>query len=412
MKSVAVCSILVVLAALAPTAGAAAPHDAAWALGLLMVLAFLGQQLAEYLRLPPICGWLAAGLTLGAGGLGAVRPAEVPALHLAHLFTALWLGFEVGLGTTWSAARRSWVLPLTVGLSTVAAVALVTAGATFLLHLPWELALFLGALAALWGPFAASTLSHSDEAVLVGAFGSAFGLAGLAGVLLLLREQGFLAPAAARVSRDLWLSVAGGAAAAEVLWRARVLARRTPAVVGLVTCFCLTAAVLTRLPLFALPFGFAAGLVLAGHEERSRLLRHLLDPARRLAAMVFFALVGASLDPDPLFRAPAPGLYEILLLQAVVLVLLRGVGATVWYPQRQGSGFSRAGSWLLLPGGALAFELVLRPDGGLLSLVPAAYGQLVAQLVTAQVLIYGFGFAALAAATVSLFGGDEPAPAV
>lgn len=412
MKNLAVCCILLALAALLPGAGASTPVDAAWALGLLMVLAFLAQRLAADLRLPAVCGWLAAGLALGAGGLDAVRPDVVPGLQLVHVFVGIWLAFEVGLSITWPAARRSWLLPATVGLSTLGTAVLVAAGTVYLAHLPWELGLFVGALTCLWGPLVASSLSRSDEAGLIGVLGSAVALLTLTGALLLLHEQHVLPAGAVRAAVGIWASAAAGAILAEVLWRTRVLARRTPAVVGLLGIFGLAAALLVQYRVYALPFGLAAGLVLAAHEERSRLLRHLLDPARRLAAMVFFALVGASLDPDPLFRAPASGLYEILLLQALVLVLLRGLGAAVWYPRREGSGFSRHSSWLLLPRGALAYELVLRQGAGLAPLVPAAHSRLIAQLVTAEILIYGFAFSAMAAAMVSLFDQDEPAPAV
>ena len=412
MKNLAVCCILLLLAALVPGGGAPAPADAAWALGLLMVLAFLAQRLAADLRLPPICGWLAAGLALGAGGLDAVRPDVVPGLQVIHLFAGIWLAFEVGLGLTWPPARRYWLLPLTVALSTVGTALVVGAGTVYLARLPWELGLLVGALTCLWGPLVASSLSHSDEATLVGVIGGALSLLVLTGTVLLLHEQLYLPGEAVEAVGGIWLAAAAGAVLAEVLWRVKLLTRRAPAVVSLVAAFALVASLCYEYGLLTLPFGLAAGLVLTPHEERSRLLRHLLEPARRLAAMVFFALVGASLDPNLLFRAPAPGLYEILLLQALALVVLRGLGAAVWYPRREDSGFSRHSSWLLLPKGALVYELILRQGAGLGHLVPGVHTRLISQLATADILVYGFAFAALAAAMVSLFDHDELTTAV
>jgi len=412
MKNLAVCCILLLLAAFVPGGGAPSPVDAAWALGLLMLLAFLAQGLAADLRLPAICGWLAAGLALGAGGLDAVRPDVVPGLHVVHLFAGIWLAFEVGLGLTWPAARRSWKLPATVALSTVVTALAAAAATVYLARLPWELGLFVGALTCLWGPLVTSSLTRSDEVTLIGVMGAVFALATLTGALLLLREQHYLPAAATRAAAGIWIAAAAGAIAAEVLWRAHLLTRRTPAVVSLVATFSLAAALCVEHGVLALPFGLAAGLVLAAHEERGRLLRHLLAPSRQLAAVLFFGLVGASLDPNPIFRAPVTGLYQIILAQALILVLVRGLAAAVWYPQRESSGFSRHSSWLLLPKGALAYELILRQGTSLAQLVPEAHRRLIMQLVTAEILAYGFAFAALAAAMVSLFDHAEPATAV
>jgi len=419
MRNLAVCGTLLLLAAIAPRAGAGTPLNAAWALGMLMVMAVIGQRLAMRLRLPPVCGWLAAGLILGPSGLDAVRPGAseglgggVGGLYVVHAFTAVWLAFEVGLSLEWTAIRRTWAIPGTVALSTIAALVFTTLGAVGLVGLAWEPALLIGALGCLWGPFIASGLLRSEEAVLVGAIGSGVGLLALSAVLVLLHAQHFVPTDALVAVGRFWASLAAGALAVELLWRVRSFSRRTPTIVTLVGASILAAVLVAVGQLYALPLGFGAGLVLAAHEESSHLLRHLVRPARRLAAMVFFGLAAATLDLGSTLWPPTIAVLEIVLIQVVVLILLRGVGPAIWFPEREVSGASRHRSWLLLPKGALIFELVFRPSHGLAGFLPADSGRLVVQLATAEVLVFGLVFAALAATAVRLFGQDEPAPAI
>jgi len=385
---------------------------------MLMVLAVVGQRLALRLRLPPVCGWLAAGLVLGASGLDAVRPdgsgalVGTDGLHVVHAFSAIWLAFEVGLGLDWAPALRSWALPGTVALSTVATLVLIPLGTVGLAGLAWEPALLVGALGCLWGPFVVSSLNRSEEAVLVGVIGSGVGLLALTAILLLLHAQRFVPPDAVVAMGRFWASLAAGSLAIEVLWRAGSFSRRAPTIVALLGVSVLAAVFVTSGQLYALPLGFGAGIVLAVHEESSHLLRHLLRPARRLAAMVFFGLVAATLDLGGTLWPPSIAVLKIVLIQAVILILVRGVGAAIWFPEREVSGASRHRSWLLLPRGALIYELVCRPERGLASFLPPDSARLVEQLATAEILLYGLVFAAVAAALVRLFGQDEPAPAV
>lgn len=418
MRNLAVGGTLLLLAAIAPQAGAGTPLSAPWALGMLMVMAVVGQRLALCLRLPPVCGWLAAGFLLGPSALDAVRPGAAQGmggglgLYFAHAFAAIWLAFEVGLSLEWAAARRTWALPGAAALSTIAALVLITLGAAGLVGLAWEPALLVGALGCLWGPFIASGLSRSEEAVLVGAIGSGVGMLALSATLALLHAQRFVSMGALVAMGHFWVSLAVGALAVELFWRVGFFARRTTTIFTLLGASILAAAFVAVGKLHALPLGFGAGLVLALHEESSRLLRHLLRPARRLAAMVFFALAAATLDLGGTLWPPNIAVLEVVLVQGVILILLRGVGPAIWFPEREVSGSSRHRSWLLLPKGALLFEVVFGPQHGLARFLPDDSARLVEQLATIEILIYGLVFSALAATAVRLFGQDEPAPAV
>jgi len=74
MKNLGICAIILVLGVLGPQNKIDSPYAPVWMLGLLILLAFLGEQWARNLRLPPLVGWLAAGLVLGPAGLHTVIP--------------------------------------------------------------------------------------------------------------------------------------------------------------------------------------------------------------------------------------------------------------------------------------------------------------------------------------------------
>lgn len=422
MRNFAVCCILLALAALAPVSGDGGRFDVAWGLGLLMLLAYAAQQIAGGLRLPPLVGWIAAGLVLGQSGLKAVRPTAVDSLHLILLFTAIWVGFQVGLGLALPATRRWRRLAGVVALSTAAAFFLTSVGVNALFEQPWRLALPVGALTCLWGPCILSFLTADDEIKFISVIGAGAGLVLLTGTVVLLHRGEPSYEAAVWTAASPWISLAAGLGVAELLWRLGIFSRRSTAVAGLVGTFLLTAALLGELQLYGLPFGFACGALLSWHEGSSDTLRHLLEPARPMAAMVFFALFGASLDVAGTLSSLDPLLYQVALVQLVVLILLRGVGPAVWYPlsAADGSKFARHTSWLLLSGGAVLFELVYLPRSATLSLLSVFSDRLLYQLVLLNLLLYGLVFPAVAGGVVKLFQAaadnetqvaDTPSPA-
>ena len=406
MRNFAVCCILLAVAALAPVSDGGSRFDTAWGLGLLVLLAFTGQQVCRSLGLPALVGWIAAGLVLGQGGLKVVRPTAVDSLHLIHLFTAIWVGFQVGLGLIVPAARHKWRLVGTVAISTAAAFAVISAGVAVLVEQPWSLAALMGGLACLWGPVALSCLTDDDESQLISVVGTGVSLLILTVTVVVVHHRGAPSAAALWTAASPWVSLAVGAVLAELLWRLKVFSRRSSAIVGLTGAFLLGAALLNDLSLYGLPLGFACGIVASWRLGSSDILRHLLEPARPLAAMVFFALFGASVDVAGVLWSPSPHplLYQIVLIQLVVLVLLRGVGPAVWYPlSKDDSGFRRHASWLLLPKGAVLFELVYLPRGGPLSLLSASDIRLIHQFVVVDLLLYGLVFSAVATGITRLF---------
>ena len=277
-----------------------------------------------------------AGLVLGQSGLQAVRPTDVDSLHLVLLFTAVWVGFQVGLGLDSPAIRRPGRLAALVVLSTMAVFLVTSVRVSALGKQPWHLALAIGAITCLWGPCIVSFLTEDNEIRFISVIGAGIALVLLTGTELMLHRGGPSFEVAVRTAASPWISLAAGLAVAEILWRLGIFSRRSTAVAGSVGSFLLMAAILGELGLYGLPFGFACGALLSWHEGSGDTLRHLLEPARSMAAMVFFALLGASLDVSAALAPPHHSLYLIVLIQVVVLILMRGVGPAVLAARQAG----------------------------------------------------------------------------
>ena len=112
LKYLVVCGIVLTLGTLGPQQSLDSPFDSLWALGALAIMSFVCHQIAAYLRLPQLVGWMAAGLIMGMSGLQIVRPAEhVPVEFLFSLAT-VWVGFQVGTGLAWARAMSLPVFSL------------------------------------------------------------------------------------------------------------------------------------------------------------------------------------------------------------------------------------------------------------------------------------------------------------
>ena len=407
----AVCCLLLFMALVTPE-----PRpdiDAAWSLGLLLAFAFVAQQVARSISLPDIVGWIAAGLILGEGGMRAVLPAASGSVELVCTLAALWLGCLAGLGLDLRWKRRRPPLPLAIFLSTLVTAAVFGGGAILLVGLSAESALALGALAALWGPIVASTLIRKNEPVLAAALGSAFALILLSGVLLFAAQRDSFDGAPGSVLLRLWSSAAVGPLLTLMLWRLRLLATPTASVVALSAGFMLLGILVRDTHLFPLIAGLGAGVVLAALDRSGR-LRQMLEPGRAPAGLVFFAVAGASLDPVRLATSPVPGLYELLLLQVFAVAAARLPVPSAWHSlPLSARTFSRRHGLLLLPAGALLYEIAFRPEG-VASLFAPALSELVRQFAMAGLLLYAVLFSALARRfmpprDLSLFEPEKPA---
>ncbi|NKB70680.1 MAG: hypothetical protein GKR89_26720 [Candidatus Latescibacteria bacterium] len=382
--------------ALGPQHYVESPFQVIWSLGLLLLMAFIGQQAARSARLPGIVGWLVAGLILGPSGLQLVDTASSPAWKLLYNLAAVWVGFQVGLTTP--SSRQGGRLPLLLGFSTLATFVLAVAGAALVGGLSVWLALLFGALTCLWDPFTVWANPRGSKTPLVlSSVGCGLSLVLLSAVLTLLWSQDHLPVEAIYLLGSIWLPLLGGALSAELLWRIKVFHTFGDTFLAVIWgTFFLAGLVLAHLHWLALPFGWSAGLVLALHKDQVRPVQQALQPTRPIAPMVLFAFLGATIDIGPLLSATAVS-GQILLATTVALALVRGLGPAIWYPLTLGDrSWHRRLGWLLMPGGALFFELLFEPVRGLSNLIGPQQLDLFRQVVLGQILVHGLFFPALA----------------
>lgn len=396
MRSLGVCAILLALAAIAPPADLRGQYEPLWALGILVLLALTLQNSLGRLRLPALAGWLTAGVILGPAGFDVVDLTHRPMLEISGAVAGLWAGLLVGLGASWPVGRRDWRLPAIVAASTVATWGLLSAAIGLVSDLPWTAVPLFAALACMWGPVV-SDFWRNRETQIIGLFGVGVGVV-LLGAVVAVSSGGEVVTADATGWALRLLASGGlGAVAAELLWRLRLLERRDSALLVLAAVSLLGAIAAVHVGLPVLPLGLGAGLVLAAREGTGRQLGHLLAPARSMAILLFAAFLAASTDAAALLWPAIPGVYEIVVAQLVVLVLVRGIGPALWYPLPASGEFSRRSGWLLLPKGLIAGELILGPGEPLTTFLAPAYADLLRRVVVADLFVYALVFASLAA---------------
>ncbi|MEW6754835.1 MAG: hypothetical protein AB1505_28215, partial [Candidatus Latescibacterota bacterium] len=331
MKNLVVGGVVLLLALLGPQQYLHSRYDALWALGALVLVSYILERALHPVGVPPQAAWLAAGLLLGASGRGLLRPDEIGTPQLVWGLAGVWVGFQVGVHLAWGTLPR-WRTTALAGLATLATLGATTAGLALVTQAPWWVTLLLGALASLWGPFTLLPGPGRRHITTLGLVGAGFGLLFLACVLLLLQTHGVLPPAAALLVLRLCVSVALGAASAEILCRFGLFALHASTLgAGLLFSFLALALLVQQVPLFGLPCGLGAGAVLVLHGTPAKRMRLLLRPVTPAAFLVYFALTGAMVDLR-VFAPPSPDLAWLVLVQVGVLVLVRGFGPAVWSP--------------------------------------------------------------------------------
>ncbi len=394
MKNLAVCGIVLALAALAPSLQAGSFSEAAWGLGTLLLLAFVGQYAAQWIGLPAITGWLVAGFVAGAGGLELVVPPANQTLLTLRTMALLWLTFQVGLGAPprWSHSRHTTLL---VG-GTLLTQLMVTVALMFSTDFPLDQAFVLGALACLWGPIVLASLSESDQLRDLSVKGAAISLIIVASTVILLNVREGGAEDAYHFASMLLVSCLAGALSTELLWRLGILSHRRSAILGMIGLFCVVAVLVQPLGFYALPFGLCAGLVVAHRQGEGRLVSRLFDSGRPFSAMVFFGLAAASLGAHGHLWPLERGLPQFVVIQLVILIALRGVAPALWFASQIESDYDRRDSWMLIPKGILLFELVHGSGVRLPQLVDESLARFLYQLVVADLLVYAIGFSVVA----------------
>ena len=394
MKDLVVATLALLLGALGPQSYQESPFDPLWILGTILLVAYSLGQLAGLFSIPPMLGWIAAGLLVGNSGFQLMNAQVDDILRPVRHVAAVWIAFQVGLHAwplSWLDLRRGGVI-LGSTLGVFFAVAL---GGVLLAELSWSFALLLAAAASLWGPFTGVPTNRQRHVFQVGVVGVAFSLTLLSVVLLwsVVEEKANI-NAVSFVGR-LTLSLVIGAASAAIVRFFSLLPQTVHGllVALLATCFAI-AALFEVMHLPALPFGFAAGLVLAQDTRWRRRLRYILFRVGSVPLLFYFALLGGVLDIR-LLNAPASNLFTVLLITVGVLILLRGLFITE-YLCLDAERPSRDLGWQLLPRGVLLFEICYATQPGLLDVLIGPQVVLLQQFVVCDILVSALFYVILA----------------
>lgn len=350
-----------VLTAIQPLAAAAHADPVApvvGALGVLLLAAKVGGEIATRLKQPAVLGELVAGILLGNLSFGGVAPfrvlAENEAIEVIAGIGALILLFEVGVeSTVGQMLKVGWTSLLVAVLGVVAPFALGWAvGAWLLPDASVYVHAFLGAtLTATSVGITARVLqdlgaSRSPEARII--LGAAV-IDDVLGLVILGAVSGAIAAAAQGVAFSPISVATTTASAAAFLVGALVIGTTTTprlfamasllqvrgvlVTVSLALCFLLAWAS-SLIGLAPIIGAFAAGLILEEVHVKDfvsrgeRPLEELLRPISDVLVPVFFVLMGLRTDLGAAIEANAFGLAAALIVAAVIGKQICALGVT------------------------------------------------------------------------------------
>jgi K+:H+ antiporter len=294
------------------------------------------------LGLPPIIGYLAAGVVLGPFALGLVADTE-SVRHLAE-FGVVFLMFSIGLEFSLPKLRAMGRSVFGLGLAQVAASIALCVGASLAAGGGWQVGIALGGALAMSSTAIVSKLlaerleldtPHGRDVMGVLLFQD------LAVVPLLILVPALGAPVG-EIGRDVALALAKGAAVLAVLllggprvmraWFGVIARRRSTELFVLnVLLITLLLAFVTGLAGLSLALGaFLAGMLIAETEYRYQ-VEEDIKPFRDVLLGLFFVSVGMMLDVrQVLEHVGLVGLLLALLLTVkgtVIALLARAFGA-------------------------------------------------------------------------------------
>jgi CPA2 family monovalent cation:H+ antiporter-2 len=300
----------------------------------------LSIALLARLGLPPVLGYLFAGIVVGPFGFGLVAASD-GAQFLAELGLILLL-FMVGLEFSWSEMWATRRAVFVTGTSQVAVTMICMALFARALGLPWPAAVLTGGAAAMCSTGVALTQlrergeiarPHGRLALGVLLFQDIATLPFLV-VIDSARTTGYVAflPAVVQL-----LEAALGLGA--LLWLGRPVLRRALSWIGerkSTDLFLLSALVLVLGTAYASEqFGaaptigaFLAGVAVGESDLRRRVAEHL-EPFRTLLLGLFFVTVGMRIDPGAIAASPlAAVLWLVLFVLAKPLIFVIVMRAT------------------------------------------------------------------------------------
>lgn len=312
------------------------------------------------LRLPPIVGFLVAGVLVGPHAIGLVRHEEM-VRELAEVGVVVLL-FAVGLEVPLhQLARLRRTIFLLGGMQVVGTV-LTSAGVGLLLGLDWQQSVFLGFLVSL-----SSTAAISKLLVDHGEFSSPHGRQALgiciaqdlAVVPMILLIPMLAAASGAEGGKSLWQALADFGLLCVALVGLRWMlppitnlvcrTRSRELFVLLIATFCLGMAVLTAHLGLSLALGaFLAGILLADSDHHSQAASEV-EPFRDAFASLFFVSIGMLFDWSVVLESPFAvtlGVLGVIVGKTVIVVLAAtSFGHPFWVRMRAGLALAQVGEF-------------------------------------------------------------------
>lgn len=334
-------------------------EQALYELALLFALCVGVAVTFHRLRLPPIVGFLVAGVFVGPNAIGLVKH-EAMVSELAEVGIVVLL-FAVGLEVPLSQlARLKRVILFGGGLQVVGTV-LAAAVVCFALGMPWHAALFLGFLLSM-SSTAASTKMLVDKGELSAPHGRivlGINIAQDLAVVPMILLIPMLAVSSAASSQSVWGSLLNLGKLVVVIAIARVAVgpllgivcrtRSRELFVLFLATWCLGMAVVTAHLGLSLALGaFLAGILLADSEHHSQAAAEI-EPFRDAFASLFFVSIGMLFDWGAVAKAPgtvAMCLGAVVVGKAVIVMLAAGwLGQPFWVRVRAALTLSQVGEF-------------------------------------------------------------------
>lgn len=310
------------------------------------------------LRLPPIVGFLVAGVLVGPNAIGLVHHEDM-VRQLAEVGIVVLLfavGLEVPLGQI---ARLRRTILLGGGVQVVGTV-VAAAGIAFAIGMPWPAAVFLGFLLSL-SSTAASTkilVDHGELSAPHGRIVLGINIAqdlAVVPMILLIPMLG----ASGGDGNSVLTSLQNLGMLAAVLLVARILARPLVTMVArtrnrelfvlFLATWCLSLAVVTAHLGLSLALGaFLAGILLADSDHHSQAQAEI-EPFRDAFASLFFVSIGMLFDWRTLVEAPVTvaGCLAAVIVGKALLVMLAAqqLGQPAWVRLRAALTLAQVGEF-------------------------------------------------------------------
>jgi Kef-type K+ transport system membrane component KefB len=299
-------------------------------MGLLLLLGFAGGKLIHALKLPAVTGYVLIGILLGVSALNIVQKHMLINLRFIEVLglslVALIIGGDLRIHKLKTLGKM--VLTITV-IQVIGAFFIVSIATGAVLHLPWPIAILLGAISSATAPAATVAVIHEykakgpltdtlmaivalDDAVCVILFSLTMAAAKLMVGSGTLSAQHFLMPLWHIIGSFLLASIIGVITITLMKW----IKDRHDLVIIIVGFAFLFGEIAENFHMSALLMNMMYGFILVNFSPNPRIFTYLID-IELPVFVCFFTIAGASLNLKILLNNWIP---------AIVFIIARAIG--------------------------------------------------------------------------------------